>query len=337
MLNFDADRFLKIETAAAALAVEIDAAAERYVAEGIDSVFFLGTGGAAILMYPAAALLTRHSRLAVLTEKSAELVLMDHRSLGTRSLVVIPSLSGTTRESIAALDFCRAKGARIVTLVGHADTPLGRSADRAFVNFAEDDTSSESFYIQGLLIAAALLKHRGEANLHEAITPGLAHLPKALLAAKATFEPKAAALAEKLRAEPYHIITGAGSAWPEAFYYGMCVLEEMQWIRTRPVHASDFFHGTLELVEKGVSVILLKSEDEFRPLGERVEGFARQYTDKLTVIDPAEAELPNISQAFRALLSPVILATQLERLSAHLEHLRNHPLTTRRYYKRVAY
>jgi len=250
---------------------------------------------------------------------------------------VIPSLSGTTKESIAALDFCKARGARIVTLVGHADTPLGNLADRAFVNFAEDDTSSESFYIQGLLIAILLLKHRGEANRHETVMPALAHLPKALLAAKAAFETRATALAETFRAEPYHIITGAGSAWPQAFYYGMCILEEMQWIRTRPVHASDFFHGTLELVEKGVSVILFKSEDEFRPLCDRIEQFARQYTDKLTVIDPREADLPNIPHAFRAVLSPIILATQLERLSAHLEHLRNHPLTTRRYYKRVAY
>ena len=337
MFNFDADRFLKIQTGAVALAAEIDAAAKRYVAEGIDSVFFLGTGGAAILMQPAAALLAQHSRLKVFAERSAELVLADHRSLGRRSLVVIPSLSGTTKESIAALDFCRARGANIVTLVGHADTPLGRSADRSFVNFAEDDTSSESFYIQGLLIASSLLKHRGEANIHEIIGPGLAHLPQDLLKAKASFEPKAAALAEKFRNEPYHIITGAGSAWPQAFYYGMCILEEMQWIRTRPVHASDFFHGTLELVEKGVSVIVLKSEDEFRPLAERVEQFARQYTDKLTVIDPAEADLPNIPKPLRAFLSPVILATELERLSAHLEHLRNHPLTTRRYYKRVAY
>jgi fructoselysine-6-phosphate deglycase len=337
MFNFDADRFLKIQTGAIALAAEIDAAAQRYVAEGIDSVFFSGTGGAAILMYPAANLLAQRSRLKVFTERAAELVLTDHRSLGPRSLIVIPSLSGTTKESIAALDFCRAKGARIITLVGHADTPLGKAADRAFVNFAEDDTSSESFYIQGLLIAASLLRHRGEANLHEIVMPALAHLPQALLKAKASFEPRAGALAEKIKSEPYHIITGAGSAWPEAFYYGMCILEEMQWIRTRPVHASDFFHGTLELVEKGVSVILLKSEDEFRPLAERVERFARQYTEKLTVIDSAEADLPNIPKAFRALLSPVILATQLERLSAHLEHLRNHPLMTRRYYKRVAY
>jgi fructoselysine-6-phosphate deglycase len=337
MFNFDAERFLRIQKGAVALGPEIHAATQRYVLEGIDSVFFLGTGGAAILMYPAASFLASHSRLKVFTDRSAELVLADHRSLGPKSLVIIPSLSGTTKESIAALEFCRARGARVITLIGHADTPLGKQADRAFVNFAEDDTSSESFYIQGLLIALSLLQHRGEANFRATLAPSLAHLPQALLAAKSAFEARAQTLAANFKDEPYHIITGAGSAWPEAFYYGMCILEEMQWIRTRPVHASDFFHGTLELVEKGVSVILFKSEDEFRPLGDRVEQFARQYTDKLTVIDPRDAEMQDIPQALRALLSPVILSTQLERLSAHLEHLRNHPLTTRRYYKRVAY
>ena len=40
-----------------------------------------------------------------------------------------------------------------------------------------------------------------------------------------------------------------------------------------------------------------------------------------------------------AMLFPdlILLATVLERISAHLEVMRNHPLTTRRYYKRVAY
>ena len=37
------------------------------------------------------------------------------------------------------------------------------------------------------------------------------------------------------------------------------------------------------------------------------------------------------------MISPIILATLLERLSAHLEILRNHPLTTRRYYRRIPY
>ncbi|MEQ8697432.1 MAG: sugar isomerase, partial [Bauldia litoralis] len=131
--------------------------------------------------------------------------------------------------------------------------------------------------------------------------------------------------------------TAAGSAWPQAFYYGMCILEEMQWIRTRPVHASDFFHGTLELLEPGVSLIVLKGEDEYRPLADRVEAFAGGHTDKLTVFDTASVDLPGIGPEVRALISPAVLATMLERVSTHLAAKRDHPLTTRRYYRRIAY
>ncbi|MCB2139992.1 MAG: sugar isomerase, partial [Rhodobacteraceae bacterium] len=109
------------------------------------------------------------------------------------------------------------------------------------------------------------------------------------------------------------------------------------WIRTRPVHASDFFHGTLELVEKGVSVVVFAGEDETRPLTDRVIAFAGNYTDKLTVIDTRDLPTSGLSADLRALLAPALMATVLERLSAHLEVIRDHPLTTRRYYKRVAY
>lgn len=337
MLNFDADRFLKIEAGAVALAGPIHEAIGAALAKGARNVFFLGTGGAAILMQPAALLLQRRSGFPAFMEIAAELVAGGHQALGADSIVVIPSLSGTTKESVATLEYCKAKGATVISLVGHADTPLGRGADVSFVNFAEDDTSSESFYVQSLLVALSIMAHRGEFADYDKTVAELAGLPQHLLAAKQAFEPQADALAAAFRSEPYHIITAAGSSWAEAWYYGMCILEEMQWIRTRPVHAADFFHGTLELVEKGVSVVIFKGEDSYRQLTDRVEAFARQYTDKVTVLDTADFAMPGISAETRALISPVILSTILERLSAHLELERDHPLTTRRYYKKVAY
>ena len=117
----------------------------------------------------------------------------------------------------------------------------------------------------------------------------------------------------------------------------MCILEEMQWIRTRPVHASDFFHGTLELVDPEVSVLLFKGEDPYRPLVDRVENFVAGRSRRMLTLDSRTFALPGLSAAVRELISPVLLAAVLERASAHLERLRDHPLTTRRYYKRVAY
>ncbi|SDA90987.1 SIS domain-containing protein [Mesorhizobium qingshengii] len=337
MLNFDKDRFIRIQSGAVSIAREARSLMRTLLAEGVERLFFMGTGGVQLLTLPAIELAKRYSTFPVSAEYPAQVVLDPPAGLDNKAVVVIPSLSGTTKEGVELMAFLKNRGVRTISLTGHSDTPIAREADHNFTNFAEDDTSSESFYLQTLLIVLALLAERGEYDGFDAAVAELQLLPSLLADAKAAFEDKAAELATTIKDETYHIFTGAGSVWPEANYYGMCILEEMQWIRTRPVHAADFFHGTLELVEPGVSVIVFKGEDALRPLADRVENFAKRYTDRVRTLDAASVRLPGISAQVRSMISPVLLATLLERLSAHLEVLRNHPLTTRRYYKRVEY
>ena len=49
--------------------------------------------------------------------------------------------------------------------------------------------------------------------------------------------------------------------WGETYSYAMCVMEEMQWIRTKSVKAAEFFHGTLELLEKDGICALSEGKD----------------------------------------------------------------------------
>ncbi|HZL06953.1 MAG TPA: SIS domain-containing protein [Coriobacteriia bacterium] len=337
MPNFDEDRFITIQSDALAVEPRLNGVITALVAQGAENLFFLGAGGVMFLTQPAYNLLRTKSTFPVFYEMGAELVEVGNRHLGEQSIVVMPSLSGTTKEAIAALDYAKERGAAVITLTGHAQTPLAERADYNFTCFGEDDTSSEMYYLQTLLVALSVMSARGEIEDYATTVAELATLPKLLVEVKRDYEAKALALATAIKDDDYHIITGAGSTWPEAHYYGMCILEEMQWIRTRPVHASDFFHGALELVEEHVSVIVLKGEDETRGLSERVAAFAPRFTEKVHVLDTKEMELPGISEETRALISPVLLATVLERVSAHLEVLRDHPLTTRRYYKQLAY
>ncbi len=337
MLNFDRDRFVKIQSGAVAIARDVRALMRALLADGLERMFFMGTGGVQLLTQPALELARNSTLFPVFAAYPAQVVLEPPAGLNAKALAILPSLSGTTKESVQLLAFLKARGVRTLSLTGHKNTPLGCDADHNFTNFAEDDTSSESFYLQTLILVLALLAERGECADFDTIVAELALLPELLVAVKESYEANAATLAGAIKDETYHIFTGAGSVWPQAHYYGMCILEEMQWIRTRPVQASDFFHGTLELVEPGVSLFILKGEDACRPLTERVENFARRYTDKLRILDAAAASLPGVCAKTRSLISPIILATMLERLSAHLEVLRDHPLTTRRYYKRVEY
>lgn len=338
MLKFDEARFVSIQAGAVALAPALHQTISSLLGAGANNVFFLGAGGAGILMRPAFDLLRARSGFAAYLELPAELQLAGNVNLGANSIVVIPSLSGTTKESVEIVEYAQAKGAKVIALTGYADTPVAQKADYNFTNFAADDTSSESFYLQSLILALAIMDVRGEIENYDQTVAEFALLPQLLVETKQAFEPRAAELGKFFAEhEPYHVITSAGPSWAQAWYYGMCILEEMQWIRTRPVHASDFFHGTLELVEKGVSVILLKGEDETRTVTERLETFVPEVTDTLTVIDTADFPLAGVSAETRALISPVILATVLERLSTFIELERRHPLTVRRYYRRISY
>jgi fructoselysine-6-phosphate deglycase len=337
MFNFDADRYQAIQAGAVRVARDVGSVVADRLDAGCDNVIFAGSGGAGILMEPAAGLIAARSRFDARVIRPAELMAVGSALLGPSSLVVVPSRSGTTRESIEVIKYAQAAGAFVLALVAHAGTPVAAAADRVFVNFAEDDTSSESFYLQSLGLALSVLAARGDWAQASEVLADLAALPDALLAVKAAAESRAEAIAAVIAAFPYHIITGAGTSWPEAYYYGMCILEEMQWIKTRPVHAADFFHGTLELVDAEASVVLLTNEDPTRPLLDRVEAFARRYTEHVLVLDPAGYPAPGVSATTRALISPVILACVLERVDAYLEHIRQHPLTTRRYYNKVGY
>lgn len=334
MLNFDPERYVRLQSGAVALAAPLRQTVQERLAAGARNVFFLGTGGVTYLAEPAARLLETRSTFPVFVARAPEIVLTGHASLGPDSIVVIPSVSGTTKESVAALEYVKERGAYVISLVAKEDSPLGSKADQTFVNPVADDTSSESFYLQFLLLALAIMAERGEVADYDRVTAQLQALPALLVDVKGAFESRAADFAAEIKDEQHHIMTGGGSAWFEAWYYGMCILEEMQWIWTRPVEASDFFHGTLELLEADTSVIVFKGEDEGRALSERVERFAPTVSNKVRVFDTADFELPGIDQDVRALISPILLAAAFERVSAHLEVVRDHPLTTRRYYKK---
>lgn len=338
MLNIDPNHHLSTQRLAVGAAEEIRRAISDEVARGLKNVFFASAGGVALLTYPAAKLLQQRSSLPVFVERAAELVANDNSSLAEGSLVVFCSVSGTTAEAVAALEFAKSKGARVIAFTGTPDTPMANLSDINIATPASDSTSSETYLIQTLVLALALLEARGEYDGLEPALKELAHLPEALVAAKRQFEPKAAELANSLvgRERPI-MFTGAGGAWFEAWYFAMCILEEMQWIWTRPIHASDFFHGTFELVEQDVAVVLLKGEDASRALAERVEAFVPRVGGDLFVVDSAEFALDGVGAELRGLISPVVLATVLERLSVHIEALTGHPLTTRRYYKRMDY
>ncbi|TDK63983.1 SIS domain-containing protein [Bacillus salipaludis] len=337
LLNFSREKYLKVTGGAVGLREEIEKVVDEVYENGFKNIFLIGSGGAVATFYPFEFMINSTSTIPAYAEIAAEVVLQNHKQLSEQSLVILSSLSGTTQETVAAAKYCKEKGATTIGLTGEYNKPLADTVDFPIVNFAENDFASDGNQLVLYLLIFKLMNKNGDFPRYEEFAAQLEALPERLIEAKEQFEDKAEAFAVAYKDEPYHMVVGSGNTWGRAYSYAMCVLEEMQWIKTKSIHAAEFFHGTLELVEEDTSVLLLKGEDESRPLMDRVEAFAEKYTKKLTVIDTKAFELEGINEEFRKYLSPIVTSTLLQRLSVHLEDKRNHSLEIRRYYRTVAY
>ncbi|MFL6559996.1 MAG: SIS domain-containing protein, partial [Bacillus sp. (in: firmicutes)] len=303
---------------------------------GYSNIFLIGAGGTIAMMYPYEYILKSNSTIDVHAEIAAEFMVMNHRHFSKDSVCIFTSVSGTTQETVAAAEFCKERGATTIALVAEPNTPLTQIVDYCITTGSETH-SFDTFFMLLYMVAFRFMYNNNEFPQYEQFTKEVALLPRAILNAVKDFDKKAEEFAIKHKDTDYHMMVGSGNLWGNTYSYAMCILEEMQWVHAKSIHAAEFFHGTLELVLEDTSVILLKGEDETRPLMDRVERFAEKITKQLTVIDTKEFEMEGISEEFRKHFSVSINWSVLSRISVHLERERNHPLTLRRYYRQMEY
>lgn len=336
MYNFDESRYQKILTDAIKLRPSIEKAVDEICQQGYSNIFFIGCGGTYAHSLSMKYWLDTESHLETYSVIAAEFMLMGHKKFSKDSICVFSTRSGDTKEIVEAAKFCKEAGARTVVYVSNDNTPVCDYADYKFCAFAEDDCLAEVIYTYMIILLGRFMKNNGEFPDYEIFMNQYEQIVPALIKAKELYDPRCAVMAAKYKDTDYHMVVGSGMLWGEAYDYAMCILEEMQWIKTKSIHAAEFFHGTLELVEENTSIILFYGDDETRPLVDRVMNFAKKITKNISVFDTQEIQLP-IDDKYRKIVSPMVIYVITERFSSHLAKERNHPLTVRRYYRQMEY
>ena len=299
---------------------ELEAIAAKIYADGVKSIFFTGVGGTTAEFTSVKKVVEARTQLPVYCVNAAELMLEGHRQLNQDSIVITGSKSGDTKETVAVAKWCRERGVKVDYLC------------------TMDTTGVENTYLSFYYIVLKLLNLRGEFDEYDEFAANMENVHESLVKAKEKFEPVAAAIAKKTYKEPYQIWIGSGTVWGDIYMFTMCILEEMQWKRTKAVSSPEFFHGTLELVDEDTQVFLVKGVDSCRPLDERVEKFLNEYAEKKVIIDLADYKLDGVDDKFADIVSPMVAETILTgRLAAHVERHTGHSLAFRRYYRQFDY
>lgn len=336
LIKFDEAGYLKEGTAVYAQRKEVENVADELAKEGYSNIFLLGMGGTEFELEQFVYFIKRLSKASVYAANAADINIVHPNELTKDSLVITASASGDTVEIVKAAKWMKEEGIRVVAFTKHEGN-LGKIASHVIERNAVTGQCEYSYLLEAFLIYR-LLYHRGEFPNYDRFADQLKDTFKNLVGIRKCFEDKADDFAKQLYDKPLTIFTGSGPLWGETLLFSMCILEEMQWRRIRPVTSSQFFHGTLELVQSDVPVFIIKGEDEYRAEDQRVEDFCLKINAPHVVFDTKEFAFDGLDPEFRVLVSPWIATALLtERLAVHYEVYTKHNLQYRRYYRQFAY
>ncbi|BES63902.1 SIS domain-containing protein [Gottschalkiaceae bacterium SANA] len=315
---------------------ELNKVVDAICEKGINKVFLIGCGGSLSVMYPSQHILDTRSTIPAYAYNSSEFLNMGHKKFDEKSLVIVSSYTGSTKETVAVAKMAKAAGAPTIAFMGKLGTPLADAADYAFANDAVVGVT-DSKLIMLYQVVFRIMKNFGQCDDYDAIMAAMKTLPENIVNVREKFEPIAEKFAIDNKETDYYMVISAGLTWFTAYSHAMCILEEMQWINARSVPAGEFFHGSFEIVTDKTHVLLYRGEDESRPLGERAQTFLEKYNSNTFIIDTKDYELPGVPEELRGLMSPYVIMACQERMNKHLEDKRNHSLAIRRYMGVVPY
>jgi len=270
---------------------------------GVESIYFVGSGGSWSSMYSGKYLCDRLLQIPTDVSLSYELCWRAPARLDDSALVFVASYSGATADTLTALEFARSRGARTVALVNRADSPIGRGADRTIAY------ESPGLYSLPLAAVSVFATEWARLDGHpeaEALAGALESLPGTVGAVFASERARGRELAEQFVDSELLYCIGAGPLYGLAYKFALTVFMENLRIHGSVIESAEFRHGPAEMLERRKpDLVFLVGTDESREQTLATLDFARREGARTAVFDAASYDV-------HPLLTPFVLKVALQ-------------------------
>ena len=324
---------------ALALRGQIETIIDKIWEDGFDGIYFIGIGGTYASSMQVEVYMRGKSKLPVFVENAAEFLTTGNKRFTDKSVVILSSVSGNTKEMVELVDRVHEIGGRVFSFI---DTPgsVLTQPDKQDYLVVYPKNEQLKFY----MVANYLMYKNGEfadydrynKEMEAQLAQVLADVEKQADAWAYDYAAECTRQAQQRPDLPRYYI-GSGNQWGATYSYAMCYWEEQMWIRTKSITCQEFFHGMQEIIVWDTPVTLFMGEDEQRPLAERVARFLPKVCGNYTIIDTKEFALDGISPEFRGSISHLVMHGVNNRVDAYMELFLRHPLSIRRYYRQFDY
>jgi glutamine---fructose-6-phosphate transaminase (isomerizing) len=223
-----------------------------------ERVVTIGCGSTHYLAQSAAAMIARHARIAATPFPSSEVWLTPEAMLPGETLLLAISRSGTTTETLRAVDrFREVKGGSVLAVSCYPDSDLVQAADFALLASDAQEASiaqTRSFSSMFLLTQALA----GVLAEDEALVASLRKLPSVLTRLVERFGDIPKRLGADLDLERFYFL-GGGPLYGLASE-AMLKMKEMTLSYSEAYHPLEFRHGPMSMVNDQTLVIGLVSD-----------------------------------------------------------------------------
>lgn len=331
MLKFDEQKQIDSVNGALALRGQIEEIVDGLFKKGIKNICWMGIGGTYASCLQAEVHMKERTSLDIFAENSAEYIVTGNKKVGEGTVVILSSVTGSTIEVVESIQKAQAAGAIAFGFIDKPETELAKMVDFEIAYPANEQ-------LKFFMVADRFMYLNGEFPEYDEYYKQLDdHLAVDLVEVEKAADAFGEAYAKKHCEDSLHYFIGAGNQYGSTYSYAMCYWEEQHWIRTKSIHSAEFFHGTLEVIDKNTAVTLFIGEDSQRPLSERVARFLPKVCANYTIIDSKDYDLPGISEEYRGNLSHLVTHAVTQRIDAHIEKINCHPVNIRRYYRQFDY
>ncbi|HDK6220030.1 TPA: SIS domain-containing protein [Klebsiella quasipneumoniae] len=308
----------------------------KVAAARMSNLFLIGCGGSLNDFSAASYRLDQSAEFPTFCLNSEEFNRRAPALLGPKSVVLVASHNGTTKETIEAARRSRAAGALVIGFTKNETTELAAECDEVFTYNSDRTILGPKQVLIGMTVIA-LLKEAGAKLDFAAFEEAFAAVPKAFELAIEEAEESLHKIAVAFGSEAFTYVLSSGPSQGAGYGFAMCYLMEMQWKNASWFNANEFLHGAFEVVQPETPVLLFKGEDETRGVIDRVETFLNKNTQRCLVIDSRDYSLPGVPESMRGDISPLLLSTLSKRLAEHYQAVTGHSLNDRRYMFKTTY
>ncbi len=279
-----------------------------------DKIFLIGCGSSISTCYTIRDAVKSLSNINIDVQTGFDFV--DHQYLEKNSNygVILTSQSGETSDTLSALRRAKEYNLQTLAITNVADSSMAKEADDAIITRCGEEVAilGTKTYVTQLFSLYVIFFNMINTPRAQEVLKQLYEVPSIMKNLIETTEESSKKVAQENKDVDLFYCMGSGLNFGLAYKVAMTMFMEGSLKHACPVYSGEFRHGLIERVEEGVTVLFLKSGDDWDEVTDRAIKFCEDLKVNSIIFD-----LKDYSD-LDPLLTPFSLIIPLEWFIYHL-------------------